>query len=130
MYFRSLLFWPTEIYVILVNRKTAKLVGSGSDESHCSCSICQARHDGEVLDTGEKEAHNPVSEPACTLRNIVHCICSILWTLQEDGICWRDGKSGYRTNQRAHEICKKPVETLQRTYCDGCKMFCEHIDIK
>ena len=59
---------------VLVHSKTARLVGSGSDGSKGSCKVCQALHEDEVLDAVGNQAYQPLSKPACTLRNVVYAL--------------------------------------------------------
>ena len=47
---------------VLVHSKMARLVGSGSDESQCNCKVCQALHEGEVLDAAGNQVYQPLSK--------------------------------------------------------------------
>ena len=38
--------------------------------------MCQALHEGEVLDAAGNQAYQPLSKPACTLRNVVYALLS------------------------------------------------------
>ena len=58
----------------LVHGKTAKLIRSDSEEIHCSCRVCLASHEDDILDTAGKQAYKPISKPACTQRNVVYAL--------------------------------------------------------
>ena len=91
---------------VLVHSKTARLVGSGSGESQCSCKVCQALHEGEVFDAAGNQAYQPLSKPACTLRNVVYAL--LCEPCRKTVYVGRDGEISQGENWRAFERRKEP----------------------